>query len=113
NTGLYTAPPSVSAQQTVTVRATSAADSSRFATSTVTLNANGTGARPITIYNTGVFSPGVLADYSVPDPHYTLIASADTSFPAPNAFVTWTWPVGAQWMQNGAKSSWIAPQSAI
>src|SRR5207253_10188473 len=37
-TGLYTAPASITTQQTVTVIATSAADSSRAASATVTLN---------------------------------------------------------------------------
>ena len=38
STGLYTAPSSVTTQQTVTVRATSAADSTKFAIATVVLN---------------------------------------------------------------------------
>jgi Domain of unknown function (DUF4082)/Cohesin domain len=38
STGLYTAPSSVTTQQTVTLRATSAADSTKFATATVVVN---------------------------------------------------------------------------
>src|SRR5207253_1794792 len=109
NTGLYTAPPSVSAQQTVSVRATSIADSSRFATATVTLTPPAPGPRPITIYNTGVLSPGVLASQFAPDPHYSLVSSADPSFPGPNAFVVESYPVGNYWISSSPQSKWIGP----
>ncbi|MGH9719434.1 MAG: malectin domain-containing carbohydrate-binding protein [Bryobacteraceae bacterium] len=113
NTGLYTAPPAVSAQQTVSVRATSAADPTRFAAAIVTLTPPPPGARPITIYNTGVLSPGVLAQQGSADPHYTLIASADAGFPGPNAFIVINQsPIGAYWLAWGPQSNWIGPQAA-
>jgi hypothetical protein len=41
----------------------------------------------IAVFNTGVSSPGVLAADSSADPHYTITASPDSSFPGPNAYV--------------------------
>ncbi len=113
NTGLYTAPPSVSAQQVVTIRATSTADPTKSATAALTLTPPPAGPRPITIYNTGVFSPGVPANNSVPDPHYRLLSSPDPAFPGPNAFLPGDgYPIGGPWIAYGGLSNWISPQIA-
>src|SRR5207253_9623873 len=100
NTGLYTAPPSVSAQQAVTARATSAADSSRFATPPVTRNANGTRARPITIYKPACSLP--VSSQTTPSPiPITRSSPAPTpAFPVP----TPSSPGPGPWALNGCRT---------
>jgi subtilisin family serine protease len=67
---------------------------------------------PIAVYNTGVNSPGVLAADASLDPHYTIIASADSAYPGPNAYVVLSnvFPIGP-WLSDGPNSKWIAPRS--
>lgn len=66
---------------------------------------------PILVYNTGVDnSNSLLADGAV-DAHYTLVTSADSAFPGPNAIVVNSsgFPI-PPWVSNGPDSKWIAPQ---
>ena len=107
NTGLYTAPPAVTSQQTVVVRAASTADATKFATAVITLTPPAPGPRPLNVYNTGLYPYATW-----PDPHYTLVSSADPVFPGPMAFIVPSnYPVGGPWRDNGPVSNWIAPQA--
>jgi hypothetical protein len=60
STGLYTAPLSVSAQQTVTVRATSVADNTKYATASIIVNPAGT-STPVSFWLTTA-RPGTASD---------------------------------------------------
>ncbi len=107
----YTAPSTISATQTVTAKAVSQADGVTFDTATITLNppaAPGT----ISVFGTGVTSPGVLAADGSVDAHYTIISSADPSSPGPNAYLpsSTAFPIGP-WLSNGPNSKWIAPKT--
>jgi len=66
----------------------------------------------ITIYNTGVTSSGLAADGST-DAHYTLISSADPSYPGPAALVvnSNSWPLPSPWLADGPNSKWIGPRA--
>ncbi|MBV9399757.1 MAG: RHS repeat-associated core domain-containing protein, partial [Bryobacterales bacterium] len=70
-------------------------------------------AVPITIYNTGVTSPGALAADGATDAHYTLTASADSSYPGPAAKVANSnqFPLPSPWVADGPNSKWIAPRA--
>lgn len=61
STGLYTAPSSISQQQTVTVRATSVADTTKFATAVVTLNPPGSSSSPVSFWP-ATATPGTITD---------------------------------------------------
>jgi hypothetical protein len=67
---------------------------------------------PIGIYNTGVTASNLLAADFTADPHYTLIASADTGAPGPATYVVNSnvWPIGA-WLPDGPNSKWISPSA--
>lgn len=52
SSGLYTAPASIAAQQTVTIMATSAADTSKNATATITLMPSGVSVNPVSTWLT-------------------------------------------------------------
>jgi hypothetical protein len=62
------------------------------------------------VFGTGVDTNGVLLDNSSTDPHYILSASADESYPGPDAFVVidGQFPIGP-WLASGPNSKWIAP----
>ena len=68
--------------------------------------------QPLTgiVFGTGVDTNGVLLDNSSTDPHYILSASADQSYPGPDAFVVidGQFPIGP-WLASGPNSKWIAP----
>jgi hypothetical protein len=108
--------------------------SSGFAAGTNTLDFvvanNGSGANPtglrvdisgtampsagpvaVPVYGTGIASGGGLAADGTNDPHYTLVSSADPSFPGPNAVVITSnaFPI-PPWAANGPSSKWIAPR---
>lgn len=71
--------------------------------------------RPVTgIFGTGLNAAGALLGDAEVDPHYTLTASADGSYPGPDAItVNAVWPIQAGvWALNGPNSRWIAPQAA-
>lgn len=57
------------------------------------------------LYNTGVDDNNALLPLGSVDPHYTLITSADTNAPGPNAYVG---IVPGFWINNGPNSEWIA-----
>jgi hypothetical protein len=61
------------------------------------------------IANTGANNDGTLASPGSVDSHWTLVLSADPSFPGPNAFIA-SPPSGA-WSSNGPKSQWISPSA--
>jgi len=62
------------------------------------------------LYSTGVNDAGALLGPAERDPHYTLIVSADESFPGPDAFTLAPgFPVGP-WIAEGPASRWIAPR---
>lgn len=64
------------------------------------------------LFNTGVDNSGALLGPNVVDPHYTLVASADTAYPGPEArTLTDAWPVApaGPWLAKGPSSGWIAP----
>ena len=64
----------------------------------------------IALFGTGVDGTGVpLAGGSV-DPHYTLIESAETTLPGPNAIVVSQIAEG-YWVAQGTTSKWIAPSA--
>jgi len=65
------------------------------------------------LFNTGVAAGGALLGGSTTDPHYTLSASADASYPGPNAVtVNSVWPLApGAWLANGPASAWIAPRA--
>ncbi len=65
-------------------------------------------------FGTGVGTDGLLLTEAAVDPHFILAASADTSFPGPDALViSNAWPIQAGvWMLNGPASSWIGPSAA-
>jgi hypothetical protein len=66
------------------------------------------------IFGTGVDDNNALLASGTVDPHYTLTASADGSYPGPNAFVVIEeWPISpaGPWLANGPRSKWIAPRA--
>ncbi|HEV2328093.1 MAG TPA: LamG-like jellyroll fold domain-containing protein [Verrucomicrobiae bacterium] len=66
------------------------------------------------LFNTGVDTNNALLPVGSVDPHYTLIASADTNNPGPNAYVADTGKVNASYFgawPNGTDSQWITPSS--
>jgi len=64
----------------------------------------------LALFGTGVDGTGVpLAGGSV-DPHYTLIQSAETTLPGPNAIVVSQIAEG-YWVAQGTTSKWIAPSA--
>jgi hypothetical protein len=82
------------------------------------------GPAPIpTLFNTGLTAGGGLAAPFAVDPNWTIISSADSSAPGPNAIVVNdagnVYPFGQQsqvWAPNGPRSKWIGPkgnQSAL
>ena len=68
------------------------------------------------LFGTGVNDAGDLLPAGALDPHYKLIASADTNFPGPDSIVVnQDFPIageagGGPWLTNGPGSKWIAPQ---
>ena len=60
------------------------------------------------LFDTGVDSTGVALPAGAVDAHFTLIASADLSYPGPSAFVA-TGLASGNWIANTATSQWIAP----
>lgn len=60
------------------------------------------------LFNTGVDSTGAVLAPGTTDPHYSLIASDDHSFPGPAAPVT-DLPLPASWIANSSTSQWISP----
>ena len=111
SSGFYQAPSGVTSQQTVTVTAKSLADNSTTGSATVTLIPSSSTV-PISIFNTGVVSAGNLAADGAVDSHYTIINSADSGFPGPNAFVVISnaFPIGP-WLTDGPNSKWIGPRT--
>lgn len=67
-------------------------------------------ADSITLFNTGIAADGSLAAGGSVDLHYTLISSADPSFPGPNAIVADPIAIGS-WVANGPSSQWISPSA--
>jgi len=67
-------------------------------------------ATPISIFGTGVASPGQLAMDGTTDAHYTLVNSADPQTPGGAVFVanSNTYPI-PPWLNNGPVSKWISP----
>jgi len=66
------------------------------------------------IFGTGLDNNSALLTSGAVDPHYTLTASADPSFPGPDAFVVnEEWPIApiGPWLANGPTSKWIAPRA--
>ena len=64
----------------------------------------------LALFGTGVDATGIpLAGGSV-DPHYTLIQSAETTLPGPNAIVVSQIAEG-YWVAQGTTSKWIAPSA--
>src|SRR5258708_1116292 len=66
---------------------------------------------PIPVFGSGVDGAGNLLADGAADPHYSLVASADSGFPGPYAYVvnSTVWPI-PPWLADGPKSNWIAPQ---
>ena len=64
------------------------------------------------LFNTGVSDDNTLLPDGATDPHYTLIASADPSFPGPLTKVVNSsgYPI-PPWIANGPNSKWIAPRA--
>jgi hypothetical protein len=60
------------------------------------------------LFNTGVDESSTPLPGGSVDPHYALIASADPSYPGPNAIIPSVIPA-AYWFANSATSKWIAP----
>jgi hypothetical protein len=60
------------------------------------------------LYDTGVLNDGTAAASGSADLHYTLVASADPSFPGPDAIVADPIANG-YWLVNTATSRWIGP----
>lgn len=110
--GLYTAPATIASAQTVTVTATSVADNTKSGTAIVNLVPPATGPTAIAVLGTGVVSAGVLAADGTVDPHYRLVASADGSYPGPNAIVVTSnaYPI-PPWLADGPASKWIGPRA--
>lgn len=61
------------------------------------------------LYNTGVDDNNNLLPLGSVDGHYTLIGSADTNYPGPDAVVPIDFPGPSDWMTNGPNSEWISP----
>ena len=64
------------------------------------------------LFNTGVDNSNVLLANGATDPHYTLITSADPSFPGPSTFVvnSSAYPLASgPWIADGPNSKWIGP----
>jgi hypothetical protein len=59
------------------------------------------------LFNTGVDGSNVVLAGNSVDPHYTMIVSADPSFPGPNAIVPTVIP-DFYWLANGTTSKWIS-----
>jgi hypothetical protein len=78
----------------------------------VTINPPTNNTAGIAVFGTGLVSAGALAADASPDPHYTIIASADASAPGPNAYVVYSnaLPIGS-WIYDGPNSKWIAPRT--
>jgi hypothetical protein len=64
------------------------------------------------IYGTGVDDSGALLTNGAIDLHYTIITSADLSFPGPDAIVVTDgqFPI-PPWLPSGPNSKWIAPRA--
>ena len=64
------------------------------------------------LFNTGVDNSGALLPDGSTDPHYSLIISADPSFPGPSTEVINSsgYPI-PPWLSNGPSSKWIAPSA--
>ncbi len=63
------------------------------------------------LYNTGVNEDGTLLEANQIDPHYTLTASADPTYPGPEVrTLVAGFPVGP-WLAEGPASRWIAPRA--
>ncbi len=109
SSGLYTSPSSVTGVQTVTVTATSVADSTKSASATVTLKP----AEPITVFGTGLTTGGAaLAADGSTDTHYSLISSPDPAYPGPAAkVVTAASAPIPPWVAQGPNSKWIGPRT--
>src|SRR5450759_4920986 len=110
SSGLYTAPASIPSMQTVSVIATSVADSTKTSSATITLTPATTGSGKIAIFGTGVASTSSLAADGSVDSHYALIGSADASAPGPSVYVANSnaFPIPL-WIVNGPNSKWISP----
>lgn len=70
--------------------------------------------RPVPgIFGTGLSAAGALLGDGEVDPHYVLTASADPSFPGPDAItVNAVWPIqSGVWALNGPNSRWISAQA--
>jgi GH25 family lysozyme M1 (1,4-beta-N-acetylmuramidase) len=64
------------------------------------------------VFNTGVDDNNNLLVAGAVDPHYQLIASADSGYPGPSAWVVnGGYPI-PPWLTNGLNSEWIAPRAA-
>jgi hypothetical protein len=63
------------------------------------------------IYNTGLDSNNALLAAGAVDPHFQLIASADSGYPGPNIVVV-NDDYPTSWLTDGPNSKWIAPQAA-
>ena len=72
---------------------------------------SGGSQQPLTIYSTGISSGGGLAGDGTVDSHYTLVSSADPSYPGPSAYVVTSnvFPI-PPWMADGPNSKWIGPR---
>jgi hypothetical protein len=79
NAGLYTAPASVATPQTVTVKATSVADTSKFASALVTLNPSPSTSNPQASFSFNEGSGKVANDSSGDDNHGTITGATWTS----------------------------------
>jgi hypothetical protein len=62
------------------------------------------------VYNTGVDSNGVVLAGGSVDPHYTLIQSAETTLPGPNAIVV-SQIASGYWLPDSDTSKWLAPSA--
>jgi hypothetical protein len=71
-------------------------------------------AGAISIYGTGLSAGGTLGADGTTDAHYTMVSSADASYPGPAAVVVnSSWPVASGvWIYpNGPASKWIGPRA--
>ena len=64
------------------------------------------------VYNTGVDNNNSLLAAGATDPHYKLLASADSSYPGPGSLVVNEGSPIPPWLTNGPNSKWIAPRAA-
>ena len=93
NTGVYTAPPTIAAQQNVTVTATSQADPTKTGTATVTLT-------PVSL----TVSPSTATLYSGQTQQFTATVTGSS-----NTAVTWSIPAGAPGSINASTGLYTAP----